>query len=180
MAERETHPSARPGDLRDLSIRCGVFAVLVVGLSNLLVSPGFHEVVMPPLQNAIAQISGGLLAAFGLEPHVEGQLIRMQGGAVRVTQVCSGLDMWVCLASAFIVLRTPLRQKLLAIAAAFAAVSIVNLLRVVGLASVVGRSPELFDWSHYYFWPGVILVSTVVILISGMQRVTDRAADGSG
>ena len=178
MARPHSNPEANLAGRIGLAVRCVGFAVLAVGLSNLLLVPVIQDSWMPLLQDGIASTSGSILSAIGLEARVKGVLVLMEGGAVRVTNVCSGLDMWICLASAIIVVRASPRDKVMGIFVSFVAVSAINLLRVVGLASVVGRYPDVFEWTHYYFWPGVILAACLAILIVFMQRVA-RQGPGS-
>lgn len=152
---------------RPVSIaRCIVFALLVVASSNLLLSQTVDQGLMPALREGLASVAGALLSVFGFAARVDGTLIALPTGSVRVTSACSGFDAWVCVASAIVVFPARLRAKLQGLAASMLALMLLNFARVLSLAMLVDTSRTLFDWSHYYLWPGLILLSCLATLFA--------------
>ena len=89
---------------------------------------------MPALREGLASVAGALLSVFGFEARVDGTLIALPTGSVRVTSACSGLDAWVCLASAIAVFPASPRAKVQGLAASMVALMLLNFARVLSLA----------------------------------------------
>lgn len=151
--------------------RAAAFLVLAIGLSNLLVNERFDGAFLAQLREAVAAAAAAVLAAAGLETRVEAAFIHMPHGAVEIVDSCTGLDVFVILASAMLVFPARWRARGVGILLAGAVVFAANFLRVLVLCWFVGSDGGWFDSLHGYVWPLLMIAASLAVSLFWMQNI---------
>lgn len=123
-----------------------------------------------------AVLSGGLLDALGLEPIVEGRVIRFPSGAgVWVADACTGLAMVGIFAGFVLAFPGRWRRRAIFIPVGIVVIHLANVLRIAFLAWLRDVNPDLFVPVHA--WSGTPFFYAVVF---GLWMVWVRwgGADG--
>ena len=153
-----------------------VLLVTLVVVESLWLEDG--ERVRSTLEGAqlmVARSAGLVLSLAGFENTVDGINIQLANGTVAVTEECIGLDVSLFLASAMFVQPAPLRRKLLGAVASLLAVTGLNWIRVITLALLLWEDRTVFDVTHLYVWPAVIILACVAILLLWMRTIPGDA-----
>lgn len=176
-----------PGQNRSLSLTLTVLTAAYVGWYAL------YEFWLLPdgrLLSAVAlngaHLAGGLLDVFGLEPAVEGRVVRLpEGGGVLVANECTGLAV-VGLFVGF-VLAYPGRwgRRVGFLLGGIAAVHAANVARIAGLAWLHNLRPDLFVPIHQlggpaFFYAVVFVLWMVWVRIGGARTPIGESGEGAG
>ncbi|MEB3322160.1 MAG: exosortase/archaeosortase family protein [Synechococcaceae cyanobacterium] len=154
--------------------------ILALAMPAVLVRFRFPEI---PLSVLTAQITGVGLQALGIPADVQGQLVALPQGAVRVEGLCSGRDLLVMVTIVAIVflLAFPLRRwrdRLLVLLAAAPLAILSNVIRISLLAVIVGfqvpHQKTLFDFFHEDAGSLVFSVIAVALLAKLYLLLIDR------
>jgi exosortase/archaeosortase family protein len=152
-----------------------VYVALVLALSNLLLLDAVDAALLAPARLAIAKAAGAVLSLVFESVRVIGERVFIGVSAVEIVNSCTGVDVGIFLASAMLVYPAPWRARLLGVALGFAAVLLVNFLRVLTLCWLNASSPPAFDLVHVYVWPAFIAAFCLGALLYWIQTV--QAAD---
>ena len=155
------------------------FAVLLGGSFTFIAWNPINDHVIEPFTAAIAGVSGGALNLLGQGTHMEGTVIRGAKFAVNIRNGCNGVEAMLIYGAAVLAFPAPWRNRLLGVAGGFAAIQLVNLLRVVALYLTGAYLPKLFDSSHTVIWQTIVILCGVLFWILWANRfATPRAAGG--
>jgi exosortase/archaeosortase family protein len=102
---------------------------------------------------------------------VIGERVFVGASAVEIVNSCTGVDVGIFLASAMLVYPAPWRARGLGVAIGFAAVLLVNFLRVLTLCWLNASSPPAFELVHVYVWPAFIAAFCLGALLLWIQTV---------
>jgi exosortase H (IPTLxxWG-CTERM-specific) len=163
------------------------FAVLLVVFYFLVAWRPVNDAAIVPFTAGIARVSAGILNVFGEDVTVSGTEIRSSSFAVNIENGCNGVETALLFGAAVLAFPAPWRRRLLGLLAGFAAIQIINLVRVVSLFWVGAHRPALFTASHTVLWQSVVVLCGVLLFLVWATReqraraaVASAASDGDG
>lgn len=154
--------------------RALAYLLLAVAISNALLSEPVERGLLAPLRACTAGVAAALLGAIGVQASASADLIRLDSGALRIVDACTGLDVAALLALAMLVFPAPWRARARGIALGVGAVLALNFARVVTLAYGSARHPDCFEFAHAYAWPALISLAVLAILLAWTSRASPR------
>lgn len=121
-----------------------------------------------------AQAAGAMIRLTDPAVHVSGAEI-VGRTSLTIAKNCDAMDVNMLLVAAIIAFPARWRRRLAGIAAGVAALTLVNILRIVTLYHVNLRAPTAFDFLHTEVWPFGMVVAAVAAfaLWSRWARQTD-------
>jgi exosortase H (IPTLxxWG-CTERM-specific) len=144
-------------------------ALLVLFYVAVAVRPVDRTAVVP-FTSAIARVSGAILNALGEPAAVSGTEIRSPSFAVRIENGCNGLETVLLFAAAVLAFPAPWKRRLAGLLLGFAAIELVNLVRVVSLFLIGVHRPALFSASHTVLWQSFVVLFGVLLFLSWAAR----------
>jgi exosortase H (IPTLxxWG-CTERM-specific) len=142
-----------------------------------------NDAVIVPFTAGIARVSGGILNIFGEKVTVEGTKIHSENFAVGIENGCNGVETALLFGSAVLAFPAPWKRRLIGLLLGFAAIQLINLLRVVSLFWIGAHRPNLFSTSHTVLWQSAVVLCGVLLFLiwaSREQRRPSPAAAGRG
>lgn len=156
------------------------FAVLLAVFYFLVAWGPVNDAVVVPFTAGIARVSGAVLNLFGAGVTVSGTEIRSDRFAVGIENGCNGVETALLFGSAVLAFPAPWKRKLLGLALGFAAIQLVNLVRVVSLFWIGANRPALFSASHTVVWQTVVVLCGVLLFLLWASREQRKPAHGAG
>jgi exosortase H (IPTLxxWG-CTERM-specific) len=146
------------------------FLVLLVVFYFLVAWNPINDAVIVPFTSAIARVSGAILVALGEKVTVAGTEIRSGAFAVQIENGCNGVEAALLFGSAVLAFPAPWRRRLLGLVAGFAAIQVLNLVRVVSLFWIGAHRPEFFNSSHTVIWQSAVVLASVLLFLLWASR----------
>ena len=166
MARGLEPPSPRRRSLAFLARFCALLLLLYVAVALRPV----NDAAVIPFTSLIARTSGAILKAFGEPVTVEGTELRSPAFGVRIENGCNGLETVLLFASAVLAFPAPWKRRLAGLALGFAAIELVNLVRVLTLFWIGAHRPALFSASHTVLWQSLIVLFGVLLFLLWAPR----------
>lgn len=138
------------------------------------------EAVIVPFTGVIARVSGAILNGLGEPAAVAGTEIRSRTFAVQIENGCNGLETVLLFASAVLAFPAPWKKRLAGLALGFAAIELVNLVRVVTLFWIGTHRPALFSTSHTVLWQSLVVLFGVLLFLLWASRSQESRGGGGG
>ena len=158
------------------------FVVLLVVFYVVIASRPVNDAVIVPFTAGVARVSAALLSGIGEKVSVAGTEIRSGAFAVNIENGCNGVEAALLFGSAVLAFPAPWRRRVLGLVAGFAAIQLLNLVRVVSLFWIGAHRPALFSSSHTVLWQSAIVLFSVLLFLfwaSREQRSQAAAAVGA-
>jgi exosortase H (IPTLxxWG-CTERM-specific) len=152
------------------------FVVLLAVLYFLVAWNPVNDAVIVPFTAGIARVSGAVLNLLGAGVTVSGTEIRSRAFAVGIENGCNGVETALLFGSAVLAFPAPWKRKLLGLALGFAAIQLINLIRVVSLFWIGVHRPALFSASHTVVWQSVVVLCGVLLFLLWATREQRRPA----
>jgi len=146
------------------------FGAILFVLSATVALRPVDEAVVVPFTAAIARVSGALLGALGEPVRMAGTEIHSSAFAVRIENGCNGLETVLLFAAAVMAFPAPWKWRVFGLAAGFAAIELVNLIRVASLVWIGGHRPALFSASHTLLWQSLVVLFGVALFLAWAAR----------
>ena len=150
------------------------FLALLVVFYFLVAWNPINDAIIVPFTSGIARVSGAILAALGEKVTVAGTEIRSGGFAVQIENGCNGVEAALLFGSAVLAFPAPWRRRLPGLVAGFAAIQLLNLIRVVSLFWIGAHRPALFNSSHTVIWQSAIVLASVLLFLLWASREPPR------
>ena len=157
----------------------GKFLALLVAFYALVAWNPVNDAVIVPFTAGIARVSGAFLNALGEKVSVAGTEIRSGAFAVQIENGCNGIEAALLFGSAVLAFPAPWRRRLFGLAAGFAAIQVLNLVRVVSLFWIGAHRPALFSSSHTVLWQSAVVLASVLLFLFWASREQKAGARGS-
>lgn len=157
--------NGKPADPRPARYFLLRFACL---LALFYVAISLHPVndrVVVPFTASIARASARVLNTAGERVRVEGTLVSSDRFAVNIENGCNGLETTLLLAAAVIAFPAPWTHRLAGLAAGFAAIQAINLVRVVSLFWLGAHHPAWFTSAHTVIWQSAVVLFGVLVFL---------------
>jgi exosortase H (IPTLxxWG-CTERM-specific) len=142
-----------------------------------------NDAVIVPFTATVARVSAGALRLVGEPVSVDGTAIRSSSFSVEIENGCNGVETALLFGSAVLAFPAPWRRRLTGLAIGFAAIQLVNLVRVVSLFWIGAHRPALFSSSHTVLWQSIVVLCGVLLFLAWAmreQRVRVAAAAREG
>ena len=131
-----------------------------------------NDHVIVPFTATVARVSGALLNALGEPVTVSGTEIRSASFSVNIENGCNGVETALLLAAAVLAFPAGWRQRAIGFLLGFAAIEVVNLVRVISLVWIGHHRPALFDSSHTVLWQSAVVLFGVLLFLFWASRQT--------
>ncbi len=147
-----------------------IFFVCVVSFYTLLRTSMLRDYVAQPLAVAFATISGRALNLLSLRATASGTMLRIDGFAAQIDDVCTGIFVVAIYLSAVLAYPSRPGEKLKGFLLGASAILILNMIRVVSLMYIGRYFPTLFEAAHLLVWQSLIIVSALLMWIYWTER----------
>jgi exosortase/archaeosortase family protein len=137
-----------------------LFSVTAFLLHSVLSLPAVQSAFLDPYTAAVSAAARGLLRVFLPAVTGHGNVLGDAQFRIQVLNVCNGTDLWVLFGAAVVAFPAPVRVKLVGLAVGLPLLSLVNMLRILGLFLTGRYVPRLFDASHLFLWQAALVVLT--------------------
>lgn len=156
------------------------FLALLVAFYFLVASNPVNDAVIVPFTAGVARVSAAILNGMGEKVSVAGTVIQSARFSVNIENGCNGVETALLFGSAVLAFPAPWRRRLAGLLLGFAAIQIVNLVRVVSLFWIGAHRPVLFSSSHTVLWQSVVVLCGVLLfLLWASREQKHRAAQGA-
>jgi exosortase H (IPTLxxWG-CTERM-specific) len=92
------------------------------------------------------------------------------GFSIKVEDTCNASNVTILLWAAILAFPAPWREKAKGLLAGTLVLHGVNLFRIASLYYIGQHDPGMFEFTHLYVWEGVIMLVTLVIFWTWVQR----------
>lgn len=106
--------------------------------------------------------------------------LRTPGVIMEIRRGCDGVEAWLLLVTALLVLPDPWRRRVRGLALGTALIFVLNLLRIVTMFHVVIHRPEWFDLAHGLIWQSVMVLSAAVFVLWHVEGSRAGRPAGAG
>jgi exosortase H (IPTLxxWG-CTERM-specific) len=147
-----------------------LFVVLAVGFFALFY---FWKSGVEHLQEWTALLSARLLSLFGFPVEVTGITYSSSGVAIEIIPECTGLYEIIIFSAILLAYPGIWWKKLVGVGTGIAILFILNLIRLLILALIGMRDPQLMEWVHLYLWQLTLILFVVglfLIWLSWIRR----------
>lgn len=155
-----------------------IFIVLLIGLFALELTKPVQAAVVTPWTFLLAKISAGLVSVFdpGVISYDKVLMHGSSGIGVSIEAGCNGVEACIILAAAMLAYPAGWKIRLIGIAAGFAAIQAVNILRVITLFYLAAWNQAAFEFAHLYLWQALIMLDVLVVWLIWVRQVAHREA----
>lgn len=139
--------------------------------------PGNDRLILP-FTAIVARASGALLRAMGESVTVVGTEIRSPTFSVNIENGCNGVETALLFGSAVLAFPSTGKRRIAGLVIGFAAIELVNLVRVASLYWIGAHHPNLFARSHTVIWQSLVVLWGILLFLVWAAPQT-RAAEAA-
>jgi exosortase H (IPTLxxWG-CTERM-specific) len=141
--------------------------VLLVGLFTLELLEPVQAAVIQPFTGWLADVSAAIIMPFDENVRASGRIIShtQTGFAVSIEAGCNGVEAAIVLIAGVLAFPADWTRKLIAISLGFLAIQVMNIARIVSLFYLGQWNIDIFNWTHLYLWPVLIMLDVLVVFI---------------
>ena len=147
-----------------------IFFVCIVSFYTLLRTSVLREYVAEPLAVAFASVSGLVLNLLFLKATASGTMLRVEGFAAQIDDVCTGIFVVAIYLSAVLAYPSRVGEKLKGLLLGASTILTLNMIRVVSLMYIGRFFPALFETAHLVVWQSLIIFSALLVWIYWTER----------
>jgi len=159
----------------------GIFAVTLLVLFTLeLLGPVQHGVIQP-FTSGLASVSSALILPFDDGVVSSGRILRdaASGFAVSIESGCNGVEAAIVLIAGILAFPARWQYKASAIFLGFLAIQVMNIARIISLFYLGQWNSTIFEWTHLYFWPVLIMLDVLVVFAIYLRWLAARGEAAS-
>lgn len=123
------------------------------------------------LEDITASLLGSSLRILGRDVFVDGNNVVVDGFALTIIDECTAIFGSIVYLSCVLAYPADVTKKSIGIAFGIPCLYAINMIRLVVLAFVGIRSPEIFDFVHTYLWQTIFVVFVILIWLVWVDRV---------
>jgi exosortase H (IPTLxxWG-CTERM-specific) len=171
MANPET-PANAAQTLRGRMKRFLIVFPICLGAGFALLLAPFSVPAVTAFTSGIVAICAKLVWLCGGQAAAVQKVLRnpVTGFSIQVEDTCNASNVTILLWAAILAFPAPWREKAKGLVAGTLVIHAINLLRIVSLFYLGQHSPGMFEFAHLYVWEGVIMLVTLVIFWTWVQR----------
>jgi len=155
----------------------GRFLLLLLAFYVIVASRPVNDHVIVPFTHGIAAASARILTALGEPVAVSGTELRSDTFSVNIENGCNGVETALLLAAAVLAFPASWLPRLTGFLLGFAAIQLLNLVRVVSLVWIGRHRPALFNSSHTVLWQSAVVLFGVLLFLFWASRQTRRGRE---
>ncbi len=142
-----------------------LFLTLQLSLFGLNMLNWVQQHFVLPWTALLARVCAGLVTWFDASAAASGKVLwnTVSGFGVSIEPGCNGIEACIVLFAAVMAFPSGWRHKLVGLAAGFAAVQALNVVRVISLFYLGQWSKEVFDFAHEFLWQALIMLDVLVV-----------------
>jgi len=152
------------------------FVLFLVVFYFLVAAKPVNDHVIVPFTAWIASASATVLSALGEQATVQGTVIHSGSFSVNIENGCNGVETALLFGSAVLAFPAPWKRRLIGLALGFAAIQLINLVRVVSLFWIGAHRPALFSASHTVLWQSAVVLCGVLLFLLWASKEQRRPA----
>ena len=151
-----------------------IFAVTLLELLTVELLNPVQAHVVQPFTGLLASLSSALILPFDDTVVASGRILRdgTSGFAVSIESGCNGVEAAIVLIAGVLAFPATVGQKMAAIVVGFLAIQSLNILRIVSLFYLGQWNYGVFEWTHLYFWPVLIMLDVLVVFAIYLRWLT--------
>ncbi|MDC6485228.1 exosortase H [Luminiphilus sp.] len=121
--------------------------------------------VIQPFTAFLAWIAASVVLPFDDSVISSGRILRdsTSGFAVSIEAGCNGVEASIVLIAGVLAFPATWRQRIAAITLGFLAIQLLNVLRIVSLFYLGQWNFDIFEWTHLYLWPVLIMLDVLLV-----------------
>jgi len=121
--------------------------------------------VIQPFTAFLAWIAASVVLPFDDTVISSGRVLRdsTSGFAVSIEAGCNGVEASIVLIAGVLAFPATWRQRIAAITLGFLAIQLLNVLRIVSLFYLGQWNFDIFEWTHLYLWPVLIMLDVLLV-----------------
>jgi exosortase H (IPTLxxWG-CTERM-specific) len=150
------------------------FAGLLFVFYFLIAIHPVNDRVVVPFTAAVAKASGVVLNAMGERVRVSGTTISAATFSVNIENGCNGLETALLLAAAVLAFPATWPQRAVGFFGGFAAIQVLNLVRVASLFWIGAHRPRWFGSAHAVVWQSIVVLAGVALFVFWASFVARR------
>ena len=121
--------------------------------------------VIQPFTAVLAWVAASVVLPFDDTVISSGRVLRdsVSGFAVSIEAGCNGVEASIVLIAGVLAFPAKWRQRTAAITLGFLAIQLLNILRIVSLFYLGQWNFDIFEWTHLYLWPVLIMLDVLLV-----------------
>lgn len=153
-----------------------LFGAILASLFILELTPPGQAVVRP-WTALVAEASSRLVRAFDGEARAYGTVLAndRSGFAVSIEAGCNGVEAMLVLLAGILAFPAPWGYRLVGLAAGFAAIQALNVVRIVSLFYLGQWNLQWFEWAHMYAWQALIMLDAMLVWVFWVRAMPQPA-----
>lgn len=157
------------------------FIVLQLTLFGINMLGVVQQHVVLPWTALLARGCAALVTLFDASAAAAGKVLwnTVSGFGVSIEPGCNGIEACIVLFAAVIAFPSTWRHKLVGLAAGFAAVQGLNVVRVISLFYLGQWNTQVFNFAHEYLWQALIMLDVLVVWLLWV-RAGSKSPEASG
>lgn len=157
-----------------------IFCATLLTLFTVELLTPVQESVIQPFTSGLASISSALILPFDDGVISSGRILRdsATGFAVSIESGCNGVEAAIVLIAGILAFPARWQHKMAAILIGFIAIQVMNIARIISLFYLGQWNYTIFEWTHLYFWP-VLIMLDVLVVFALYLRWLGRASEAS-
>lgn len=154
-----------------------VFTLLLIGLFTLELLDPVQAALIQPFTGWLADISAAIIMPFDEHVRAYGRVIShsQTGFAVSIEAGCNGVEAAIVLIAGVLAFPADWRRKVVAIGLGFLAIQVMNIARIISLFYLGQWDLELFNWTHLYLWPVLIMLDVLVVFLLYLRYLSQQS-----
>lgn len=154
-----------------------LFSVTLLVLFGVELLNPVQAVLIQPFTGLLASISAGLILPFDDTVISTGRVLRdsVSGFAVSIESGCNGVEASIVLIAGVLAFPAAWRAKLVAIFLGFVAIQSLNIVRIISLFYLGQWYYPIFEWTHLYFWPVLIMIDVLLVFAIYLNWLTKNS-----
>lgn len=121
--------------------------------------------VIQPFTAVLAWVSASIILPLDDTVISSGRVLRdsASGFAVSIEAGCNGVEASIVLIAGVLAFPATWLQRATAIILGFVAIQLLNILRIISLFYLGQWNYEIFEWTHLYLWPVLIMLDVLLV-----------------
>lgn len=155
-----------------------IFAITLLVLFTLELLNPIQAAVIQPFTGGLAAVSAALILPLDESVISSGRILRdsVSGFAVSIEAGCNGVEASIVLIAGVLAFPARWKEKLIAIVVGFIAIQALNIVRIISLFYLGQWQYDIFEWTHLYFWPVLIMLDVLVVFAVYLRWLGSRRA----
>jgi exosortase H (IPTLxxWG-CTERM-specific) len=154
-----------------------LFALLLISLFTLELLDPVQAAIIQPFTGWLADVSAAIIMPFDEHVRAYGRVIShsQTGFAVSIEAVCNGVEAAIVLIAGVLAFPAAWSRKVVAITLGFLAIQVMNIARIISLFYLGQWDLELFNWTHLYLWPVLIMLDVLVVFMLYLRYLAQQS-----